>query len=204
MEHNIPLLMNIANELRELTPSDRDEFGPPVIAKIDSTRDLRGSLYALENWKLKHKELGQALEREYKCTFKDNGNSYPSCFQFEGKPPSTLLSVRVKYYWKTLALIQSESVSKSVGMNMKGLFYPSARIGRAHNESKGEGLSRIEITYTANTSEGEDEILNGVFYLRAQIDLDRAERALNNVKNIGWHLPIHDLMSQFMQYSRQS
>ena len=37
--------------------------------------------------------------------------------------------MRVKYYWKTLALMQSDSAMKSLGMNMRGLYYPTVRMG---------------------------------------------------------------------------
>ena len=71
---------------------------------------------------------------------------------------------------------------------MNGLFYPSIRMGQALNESRDEGQSRIEITYTASSLEGEDEILHPIFHERAKIDLNRAERALDNVEGLGWHL----------------
>ena len=61
--------------------------------------------------------------------------------------------MRVKVYWKSLALLQSETASKSIGMNMKGLFYPNVRMGKALRESLNETLTRIEITYTATTME---------------------------------------------------
>ena len=59
--------------------------------------------------------------------------------------------MRVKYYWKSLQMFQSESVQKSMGMNTKGIFYPSVRFGRALKEGQDEGITRIEITYTADT-----------------------------------------------------
>ena len=34
-------------------------------------------------------------------------------------------------------------------MNTKAMFYPTVRMGKALRESKDEGMSRIEITYTA-------------------------------------------------------
>ena len=62
------------------------------------------------------------LKKWFGTSFKDNGNSYDTCFQFVGNSPEGQLQIRVKYYWKTMALIQSETVMKSIGMNMKGLF----------------------------------------------------------------------------------
>ena len=55
--------------------------------------------------------------------------------------------MKVKVYWKSLALLQSDAAAKSVGMNMKGLFYPNLRMGKALKESNNETMTRIEITY---------------------------------------------------------
>ena len=59
--------------------------------------------------------------------------------------------MKIKVYWKSLALVQSETAAKSIGMNMKGLFYPNIRMGKALKESINETLTRIEITYGART-----------------------------------------------------
>ena len=78
----------------------------------------------------------------------------------------------------------------TLGMNTNGLYYPTVRMGRALSESRNEGQSRIEITYTASTVAGEDEILHPIFHERAKIDLERVERALEAVNVVGWHLPL--------------
>ena len=121
-----------------------------MITKIDATRDLRGSFYAPGDWRVKHRELAEALQREFRVPFRDNGNSFASCFKFLGKAELGKLTGRVKIYWKNLALFQSFSVSQSLGMNTKALYYPSTRMGQVLRESRGEGLSRIEITFTAD------------------------------------------------------
>ena len=139
LEHNIPLLMKIADDLRAQRVQGEQVDGRTVVAKLDSTRDIRGSFFAPMRWKDKHKELGNALEKEFGIAFKDNGNSFNSCFQFEGCFAVGSLRGRIKYYWKTLALVQSESVTQSVGMNMKALYYPSIRMGQALRESRDEG-----------------------------------------------------------------
>ena len=69
-------------------------------------------------------------------------------------------------------------------MNMKALYYPSLRMGQALSESRNEGQSRIEITYSAANEEAEAEIQNGFIYLRTEIDLDRVERALKSVNGL--------------------
>ena len=53
---------------------------PLIVSKVDVTRDLRGSLYAKEEWKEKHQEIAVALEEKFGTAFKDNGNSFNSCF----------------------------------------------------------------------------------------------------------------------------
>lgn len=72
LEHNLPILRDIAKKLHH----GRDQ---PVVTKLDSTRDLRGSLYARDDWRALHKKLCLALEAEFGTTFKDNGNSFNSC-----------------------------------------------------------------------------------------------------------------------------
>ena len=62
-------------------------------------------------------------------------------------------------------------------------------MGQALSESREEGQSRIEITFTATNKAGEEEILHGMFHERAKIELDRAERALDSVDGLGWHIP---------------
>ena len=100
-----------------------------MFTKIDVTRDLRGSFYTPGHWKEKHRELASALTSLFGCPFRDNGNSFESCFQFKAHELLGSHEFRVKIYWKSLALLQCESVSKSLGMNTKALFYPSVRMG---------------------------------------------------------------------------
>ena len=110
--------------------------------------------------------------------------------------------MKVKVYWKTLALIQSETASKSIGMNMKGLFYPNIRMGKALKESSNETLTRIEITYSATTIAAQAELFDDEFSLRTQMDLGNVHRALNQVKELGWHVPMQELLEEFQQGAR--
>ena len=128
-----------------------DNVERPVLTKIDVTRDLRGAFYVPGNWKAKHNELGDVLATYVGTDFRDNGNSFNSCFQYEGHSPEGYLFMKVKVYWKSLALLQSDAAAKSVGMNMKGLFYPNVRMGKALKESNNETMTRIEITYMATS-----------------------------------------------------
>ena len=101
--------------------------------------------------------------------------------------------MRIKIYWKSLALLQSETAAKSIGMNMKGLFYPNMRMGKALKESINHTMSRIEITYTASTINGQSELLDDEFPDRSYIDLGNAFQALNEVEGVCWHLPMKTL-----------
>ena len=145
-----------------------------MLTKLDITRDLRGAFYAPGDWKVKHNELAAALGKWVGASFRDNGNSFNSCFQFEGCAPFGQLSMKIKVYWKSLALIQSEAAAKSIGMNMKGLFYPNIRMGKALQESANETMSRIEITYKASTLSAQGELLAAEFNNRSKADLDKA------------------------------
>ena len=135
-------------------------------------------------------------------SFRDNGNSFNSCFQFEGWSPQGELFINVKIYNKTLAFLQSETTAKSIGMNMKALFYPSMRMGKALKESSGESLTRIEISYKASTIAAQTELFDDEFSMRTTIDLYNAQEALNEVHGIGWHVPVKELFEGLQQGAR--
>ena len=159
----MPYLKIAADTIDGLHPQDQRGDVPPVVSKVDVTRDIGGSLFTKQDWRVKHSELATALEERFGFKFRDNGNSFDSCYQFEGRGQTGLLKVRVKYYWKNLQMIQSESVVKSLGMNTKAIFYPTVRMGRALKESSNQGMSRIEITYTAPNRAAENELFHPLF-----------------------------------------
>ena len=74
----------------------------------------------------------------------------------------------------------------------------------ALRESRDEGQSRIEITYSAQTKEAQDELLDPDFAERAKIDLNRAEDALNRVYGLGWHLSLRELLDSFIKATRKN
>ena len=84
--------------------SEEETTSRPVLCKLDATRDLKGAFFVPGNWRAKHKELGKELSKYFNMSFKDNGNSMNSCFQFEGGW-DRLLRIKIKYYWKTLELL---------------------------------------------------------------------------------------------------
>ena len=107
--------------------------------------------------------------------------------------------LRVKYYWKNLELLQSESVKKSLGMNTKAIFYPQLHMGRALKEACEIGLTRIEITYTAETVEAQNELLDAEFVDLSNINLSNAYLALQRTRGLGWHVPLKTLHQEFMR-----
>ena len=88
-----------------MMPIEEDAEALTILSKLDSTRDLAGSFYALNDWKEKYKELRKALSTKIEVDWRDNGNSFNSCFQYEGWAPEGRLHMRVKFYFKTLALM---------------------------------------------------------------------------------------------------
>ena len=130
-------------------------------------------------------------------SFVNNGNSFDSCFQLVGQHPNLDLELRVKAYCKILQLLQSKSVTKAIGMNTKGIFQSSMSMLRKLRDSCHEGLSRIELTYTAGSRASEEAFFNGVFPDQAKVDLNRVQPALNRVAGISWHLSTKNLLDHF-------
>ena len=57
-------------------------------------------------------------------------------------------------------MFQSASAKKSIGMNTNNLFAPNQRMLKRIKNTLQEGLSRIEISYLANTKKAESELLS--------------------------------------------
>ena len=51
LAHNVPLLRAVVEELREFMKASVEEDDTPILIKLDSTRDLKGTLYAPGDWK---------------------------------------------------------------------------------------------------------------------------------------------------------
>ena len=52
----------------------------PHMLQIDITQDFKGSFWGGNNWKNKYIELKEKLDETFNTTFKDNKNSFVSCF----------------------------------------------------------------------------------------------------------------------------
>ena len=103
--HNLPLLERVVSTLRQSQPARHHRVEGPVLQKIDSSRDIGGTFYAPGDWRQKLRLLAAGLEVEFGTTFRDNGNSFDSCFQLEGQHPDLDFELRVKIYWKTAQLL---------------------------------------------------------------------------------------------------
>ena len=68
-----------------------------------------------------------------------------------------------------------------LGMNTNALFAPTSRMYKAILETKETGLSRIEISYYAESRLSEDLLLSDEFPDRMIEDLDKVQDALNKV-----------------------
>ena len=93
---------------------------------------------------------------------------------------------------------------KSLGCNMKGIYYPNIRMGQALKESRDIGLSRIKITYTLGNKDLENDMLNPLFRHEAENDLRKVQLALSKVKGICWHIPLGDLLDAFVENTRKN
>ena len=166
------------------------------------SRDLAGSFYAPHDWKKTWNQLATELMKLFDLRFKDNGNSFNSCFQFVAQTSDGELIIRIKIYWKTLALLQSETVQKATGMKLRGLYYPDIRMRQALRDSRETGLSRIEISYTATNRANENQLLAPFFGHEASHDLNKVQMALKNVKGLCWKLPVAKLLEDFVNGAR--
>jgi len=178
------------------------KFNKPILTKIDVTRDLGGSFYAVGDWKAKHRQLAKELEFWFQDPFTDNGNSFDSCFQFKAPEREGKFGMNIKIYLKSLSSIQSESVQKALGMNMKGILYPNIRMGLAQKESQELGMTRIEISYSAATKDVENDLLHPLFQDYATRDINLVQTALSNIDGVIWHIPLTKLMNSFIELSR--
>lgn len=91
---------------------------------------------------------------------------------------------------------------KSLGMNMKEIFYSNFQTGRALKESHEQGLTRIEITYTVSDVEGEKQLVADRFVDGAKVNLQNAFLALQSVRGLGWKVPLKTLHENFILHAR--
>ena len=76
-----------------------------MLNQFDVARDYHGTFYAPNNWKYHHCALQEVLCETFNCEFKDDYNSFESCFIFKEKYRKGKLYKKIKIYNKILDLI---------------------------------------------------------------------------------------------------
>lgn len=112
------------------------------------------------------------------------------------------LTRRFKVYNKLLALLQSESVAKGLGMNLGGVYYSNVKMYKELREACHDGLTRIEISYCAADYQQEKEFYVKERLDRFEVDLDIATAALNAVEGICHEVPMATLLEHFQQVAK--
>ena len=172
------------------------------ISCLEVTQDLTGFFYGGENWKASWHELCDALDLHLESHFKDNHNSFQSCFQFVEKESFKKVYRRVKVYNKLLALLQSRTVKMPLGINTNEIFDPSLKFGQELQEAVQKGLSRIEISYYAQSVEAEAEFFKSNFTDRAYKDIIKVLNALNTIRGTGYQVPMRHFLQTFQDNCR--
>ena len=109
---------------------------------------------------------------------------------------------RIKIYDKGLALLTSGSAMTQLGMNTNALFRSSYLLRKELEEAKQYGLSRIEISYYADSLVAEREYFTTDFSRMASLDLNNVLLALNYKKGCCYKLPILSLLYAFQDNSK--
>ena len=84
-------------------------------------------------------------------------------------------------------------------MNTTSLFVPKMHMMRALKESVDFGLTRIEISYYADSSGAESELWKSNTATRMHQDLDKVAAALATISGICYRLPLNDLLQEFQK-----
>ena len=126
------------------------------MACFDITRDILGCFYGGKDWKQGYNGLKRELEECLGTQLQNNRNSFASCFQYQEKRNEKGLYRRIKVYDKTFALLTSRSAMTQLGMNTNGIYGSSYLLRKELLEAKDCGLSRIEISYYADSLEAEN------------------------------------------------
>ena len=97
---------------------------------------------------------------------------------------------RIKVYNKFLALLQSETAMKGIGMNTNAIFHPSLEKENNIRATQDHGWTRIEISYYAHSVEEENKFWDGYFIQDASHDIELTLMALNRTEGIRFTLPM--------------
>lgn len=85
----------------------------------------------------------------------------------------------------------------AVGMNTNAIFYPTFVQRGILKDAWDKGLTRIEISYYANSEEAEQEFLDENFAKMTKITIDKVIRVLNTFKPLIHQVHTYDLLDAF-------
>ena len=92
----------------------------------------------------------------------------------------------------------------AVGMNTNAIFYPSFVQRAILKEAWDKGLTRIEISYYANSEEAEQQFLDKKFAEMTKITIDKVIRVLNSFKHLIHQVHTYDLLDAFQNCCKQN
>jgi len=89
-------------------------------------------------------------------------------------------------------------------MNTTGIYFPTMRMQKVLQEFKYEGVTRIEISYSADSVLAEDMLLQEGFADRAAEDISKVLDILNSSADIGFRLSMLELLQAFEEMAKQA
>ena len=174
-----------------------------MLTKIDITRDVAGCFYVPGDQWIKYENLKNEVDECLGASFSHNKNSFACCFQYQETKKQNGLYRRVKIYDNFLALLSSRSAFQQLGMNTEAIFHPNYLMGKVLDEAQNTGLTRIEISYYADTLEAEKNFNSDDFIQKATQDLDDVLLALNYTQGLGHPVAFKDILDSFQNCSKQ-
>ena len=96
---------------------------------------------------------------EFKGSTSRGYHNSPNLMHFNFKNEDGSIDFRHVIYNKTLALIQSESLAKKIGMGTKVLLYCSSVMRKKHVEAKATCMFRHEFTKELHSVKDEEDFL---------------------------------------------
>ena len=104
---------------------------------------------------------------------------------------------RVKIYDKVQAFLQTKSATSILGMNTDAIFYPTYQMSRKLQEAEKFGITRIEISYYADSFEAYKQYHHPEFLESAQRDIDNVQLALNVINSMCFKVSINAIFEAF-------
>jgi hypothetical protein len=175
----------------------------PFFASIDLTQDASGFFYLGADFAELSKQLCSAVSSKLDRELVVGRNSFSSCIYLEEPADAARMTLKVKIYNKGLALIQSRTAYKQLGMNTKKLFSSKGIEKRVLKETQETGLSRIEITHKFRSAEAYQEFLRPAFLGDAAHRVELVLAALAADAAYSYRLPQLRLLETFQELAKK-